>query len=79
MNFRFLPEAEDALFEIASWVEERNTPGSGTRFINKFIDRVGADKIFALMDDLAVKYGARFKPTQILRDYAKEGKKFHSN
>lgn len=45
----------------------------------RYIDRVGADKIFALMDDLAVKYGVRFKPASMLGVYAKEGKKFHSN
>lgn len=43
----------------------------------RHIDHQGADKILALMDDLAAKYGARFKPAQILRDYAKEGKKFY--
>jgi hypothetical protein len=31
------------------------------------------------MDDLAAKYGARFKAAQILSDYAKEGKKFHKS
>ena len=31
------------------------------------------------MDDLSAKYGVRFKPAQMLRDYAKEGKKFHAN
>ena len=35
-----MPEAEDALFEIGIWVEERNTPGSGSRFINSFIDKI---------------------------------------
>ncbi len=44
----------------------------------RYIDRVGADKVLAIMDDLAAKYGARFKPAQILRDYAKEGKKFYA-
>jgi fatty acid oxidation complex alpha subunit FadJ len=44
----------------------------------RYIDRVGADKVLAIMDDLTAKYGARFKPAQILRDYAKEGKKFYA-
>lgn len=43
----------------------------------RYIDRVGADKVLAIMDDLSAKYGARFKPAQILRDYAREGKKFY--
>jgi hypothetical protein len=29
MTLRFLPEAENALLEIALWVEERNTSGRG--------------------------------------------------
>lgn len=43
----------------------------------RFIDHRGADKVLATMEDLAAKYGPRFKPAQILRDYAKEGKKFY--
>ena len=43
----------------------------------RFIDTMGADKVVALMDDLTAKYGARFKPANILKEYAKEGKKFH--
>lgn len=44
----------------------------------RFIDQRGAANVLATMDDLAAKYGARFKPAQILRDYAKEGKKFYN-
>ena len=40
MKLRFMPEAENALYELEIWVEQRNTPGSGTRFINKFIDKI---------------------------------------
>lgn len=40
MNLVFKPEAEEALFEIASWVEQRNTSGSGSRFIERFIDKI---------------------------------------
>ena len=42
MKLWFMPEAEDALLEIAAWVEERNTPGSGIRFIHNFIDKMNA-------------------------------------
>lgn len=45
----------------------------------RYLDHQGADKIIALMEDLSSKYGVRFKPANILREYAKEGKKFHSN
>ncbi len=45
----------------------------------RYINREGAAKILATMEDLAVKYGARFKPAQILRDYAKEGRRFHGS
>ncbi len=45
----------------------------------RFIDTMGADKVLALMNDLTAKYGARFKPAQILKDYAARGEKFHSN
>jgi len=44
----------------------------------RYIDHVGADKVLAMMDDLAAKYGARFKPAQILRDKAAKGEKFYS-
>jgi len=42
MKLRFMPEAENALFEIGIWVEERNTAESGIRFINKLIDQIDA-------------------------------------
>jgi len=42
MTVKFLPEAENVLLEIALWVEERNTPGSGLRFASRFIDKVSA-------------------------------------
>ena len=38
----FLPEAEEIILEISSWVEEKNTPGNGTRFMTKFINRISA-------------------------------------
>ncbi len=43
----------------------------------RYIDHVGADKVLALMEDLSAKYGARFKPAAILREYAASGKKFY--
>ncbi len=45
----------------------------------RYLDHQGADKVIALMEDLSAKYGVRFKPAQILKEYAKEGKKFHNN
>ncbi len=42
MNLRFMPEAENALFEIGIWVEGRNTVGSGIRFTNTFIDKINS-------------------------------------
>ncbi|HLP19549.1 MAG TPA: 3-hydroxyacyl-CoA dehydrogenase NAD-binding domain-containing protein, partial [Chitinophagales bacterium] len=51
-------------------------PFSGGPF--RYIDTKGAANVVALMDDLTAKYGARFKPAQILKDYAKEGKKFYA-
>ncbi|HWB63186.1 MAG TPA: 3-hydroxyacyl-CoA dehydrogenase NAD-binding domain-containing protein [Chitinophagales bacterium] len=44
----------------------------------RYIDYNGADKVLAVMDDLAAKYGARFKPAQILRDKAAKGEKFYT-
>jgi hypothetical protein len=40
MTLHFLPEAEQALLEISLWVEERNTPGSGFRYAEKFIAKI---------------------------------------
>jgi len=42
MNLRFMPEAENALFELGMWVERRNTQSSGSRFINTMIDKIAA-------------------------------------
>ena len=38
---------------------------------------MGLDKIIELMDDLTVRYGARFKPAQILKGMAAKGEKFY--
>ena len=40
------------------------------------IDQMGADTVVDKLIVLAAKYGNRFEPAQILRDYAAEGKKF---
>ncbi len=45
----------------------------------RYLDHQGAGKVLALMEDLSAKYGARFKPANILREYAKDNKKFHVN
>ena len=45
----------------------------------RYIDFHGADKVLAMMEDLSVKYGARFKPTKLLRNKAKTGEKFYKD
>ncbi len=40
MKLEFQPEAEEVLFAIGEWAERRNTPGSGSRFINRFINKI---------------------------------------
>jgi 3-hydroxyacyl-CoA dehydrogenase/enoyl-CoA hydratase/3-hydroxybutyryl-CoA epimerase len=40
------------------------------------IDQIGAETVVDALIVLAAKYGDRFEPAQILRDYAAEGKKF---
>ena len=58
MNLVFMPEAEEVLFAIGSWVERRNTPGSGYRFINRFIDKIASFAIpnvtYATCKDLSL-------------------------
>ncbi len=43
----------------------------------RYIDTIGADKAVSILEGLASKTTARFKPAQILYDYAKAGKKFY--
>jgi hypothetical protein len=50
MKVYFLPEAEEVLFQIALWIESKNTQGSGERFLEKFITETSS---FALPN---VKY-----------------------
>ena len=45
----------------------------------RYIDTIGADKAVAILENLASKTTARFKPAQILVDYAKSGKKFYND
>ncbi|MCX6199403.1 MAG: 3-hydroxyacyl-CoA dehydrogenase NAD-binding domain-containing protein [Bacteroidetes bacterium] len=45
----------------------------------RYLDHQGAGKIVALMEDISSKYGVRFKPANILKEYAKEVRKFHAN
>jgi hypothetical protein len=50
MKVVFMPQAEEALYEIGVWIESKNTKGSGNRFVNNMIDSIAA---FALPN---VKY-----------------------
>ncbi len=43
----------------------------------RYVDTLGAQQVVDILNDLAAKHGARFKPAQILLDYAKAGKKFY--
>lgn len=44
----------------------------------RYIDHAGAGVVVSLLDDLAAKYGARFKSTQLLREKARKGEKFYN-
>lgn len=44
----------------------------------RYIDTIGANKVVAIMEELAAKYGKRFEPAPILREHAKTNKKFYS-
>ncbi len=44
----------------------------------RYLDRFGVDHFVDMMNDMAEKFGPRFKPAPILVDYAKQGKKFYS-
>jgi 3-hydroxyacyl-CoA dehydrogenase/enoyl-CoA hydratase/3-hydroxybutyryl-CoA epimerase len=44
----------------------------------RYVDYIGLDKALAIMDDLSVKYGMRFKPASLLREMAAKGEKFHN-
>jgi 3-hydroxyacyl-CoA dehydrogenase/enoyl-CoA hydratase/3-hydroxybutyryl-CoA epimerase len=44
----------------------------------RYADTLGAQQVVDILNDLQQRFGARFKPAQILVDYAKAGKKFYS-
>ncbi len=44
----------------------------------RYADTLGAQQVVDILNDLQQRFGARFKPAQILVDYAKSGKKFYS-
>ncbi|MEL7833509.1 fatty acid oxidation complex subunit alpha FadJ [Fodinibius sp. Rm-B-1B1-1] len=44
----------------------------------RYIDREGADTIVQRLEEFEEKHGPRFTPAEILKNYAKAGKKFHS-
>ncbi len=43
----------------------------------RYVDTLGAQQVVDILNDLAATHGVRFKPAQILVDYAKSGKKFY--
>ncbi len=43
----------------------------------RYMDSIGADKAVEILEKLAAKHGIRFKPADIIVEYAKEGKKFY--
>lgn len=44
----------------------------------RYIDRLGADAIVQRLEKYEDEHGPRFTPADILKEYAKSGKKFHS-
>ncbi|GMH77125.1 hypothetical protein TrRE_jg4454 [Triparma retinervis] len=44
----------------------------------RYLDNYGIDKYVAMMNGLAEEHGPQFEPCQMLKDYAKAGKKFHN-
>ncbi|HYC28431.1 MAG TPA: 3-hydroxyacyl-CoA dehydrogenase family protein, partial [Chitinophagaceae bacterium] len=43
----------------------------------RYMDTLGAAEVVRIMNELAAKHGARFKPAQIILDHAKENKTFY--
>lgn len=43
----------------------------------RYIDSLGAAEVVRIMEDLAERFGPRFKPAPILREYAESGRKFY--
>ena len=44
----------------------------------RYLDAVGVDTYVGMMNGFADKYGPQFEPCQLLKDYAKAGKRFHN-
>lgn len=87
MAFSFVNEALYCLQEgvIASPVEADIGAIFGTGFAPfrggpiRLVDNMGAQNFVDIMHGFADKHGPHFKPAPIVVDYAKQGKKFHSN
>lgn len=45
----------------------------------RYVDQVGAREIVSRMETFQKDFGKRFEPASILKEYAKSGKKFHSD
>ena len=45
----------------------------------RYIDREGADIIVQRLEDFEQEHGPRFTPADILKEYARSGKKFHQD
>jgi 3-hydroxyacyl-CoA dehydrogenase / enoyl-CoA hydratase / 3-hydroxybutyryl-CoA epimerase len=43
----------------------------------RYIDREGADEVVGLMEELEKDHGTRFKPADLLVEYAENGERFH--
>jgi 3-hydroxyacyl-CoA dehydrogenase/enoyl-CoA hydratase/3-hydroxybutyryl-CoA epimerase len=43
----------------------------------RYIDRLGSQKVLAMLEDLEKKHGSRFGPAQILRDMAAKDGRFY--
>jgi len=43
----------------------------------RYIDTIGANKAVSIMEDLSARFGPRFEPAPILREYAKDNRKFY--
>ena len=43
----------------------------------RYIDAMGANKVVNIMEELAAKHGKRFEPAPILKEHAKDNKKFY--
>lgn len=43
----------------------------------RYMDQLGVDKVVNTMESLAEKYGPKFKPNALLKEYANAGKSFH--